>query len=403
MHDILRQIKLLRQALSSDRLPIGLFLGAGCPVSVRVEVEGGQHEPLAPAIAGLTDLVAKAIAEKGGEARNSYDSVIGHLKADGTGSPTIEHILGHVRSLVIAAGTDQARGLTSAQLKSLDQTICELIINHVSPSLPQDPTPYHHLASWISAIPRSHAVEVFTTNYDLLLEQALERHRVPYFDGFVGSHRAFFDPNSIELDELPPRWARLWKMHGSVNWRQSSVDDSVSRGEKFEESDERRLIHPSHLKYDQSRRMPYLAMIDRLRAFMRKTPAVLITCGYSFSDQHLNEVLMQGLQGNATAACFALLYGKLDPYPDALQLAAARPNLSLLGETEGVIGTRRGRWQLPAGKEARDLAQAATLEGDAEDGAPTNCKLTLPDFVRFGDFLIADIGGGTPVDVSNEG
>ncbi len=34
-------------------------------------------------------------------------------------------------------------------------------------------------------------IELFTTNYDLLLEEALEDEEIPYFDGFVGSKKSF--------------------------------------------------------------------------------------------------------------------------------------------------------------------------------------------------------------------
>ena len=41
------------------------------------------------------------------------------------------------------------------------------------------------------------AVAGLTTNYDLLFEQALERTRIPFFDGFSGASEAFFDPSSL--------------------------------------------------------------------------------------------------------------------------------------------------------------------------------------------------------------
>jgi hypothetical protein len=43
--------------------------------------------------------------------------------------------------------------------------------------------------------------------------------------------------------------------------------------------------------------MPYLAMLDRLRAFLKQPAGVLIIAGFSFGDDHLNEIIVQGLQG----------------------------------------------------------------------------------------------------------
>ena len=39
------------------------------------------------------------------------------------------------------------------------------------------PSPYTEFVTWISGTGREHPVEIFTTNYDLLFEQALERTR----------------------------------------------------------------------------------------------------------------------------------------------------------------------------------------------------------------------------------
>ena len=94
-------------------------------------------------------------------------------------------------------------------------------------------------------------VEFFTTNYDLLLEQALEDCRVAYFDGFTGVRRPFFDIRAMEEDRLPSRWARVWKLHGSLNWYHHP-NRGVLRGTQSE-NELQRVIHPSHLKYEESR------------------------------------------------------------------------------------------------------------------------------------------------------
>ena len=53
----------------------------------------------------------------------------------------------------------------------------------------------------------------------------------PHFDGFVGSREPFFDIASIEQDEIPRRWARLWKLHGSINW-QHRDDGAVAKAQQ---------------------------------------------------------------------------------------------------------------------------------------------------------------------------
>src|SRR5690606_25378948 len=119
------------------------------------------------------------------------------------------------------------------------------------------------LALWIKNASRAHAVEIFTLNYDLLVEQALERNGVPYFDGFFGVHEAFFDGFAIENEAnlLPTRWARLWKLHGSINWWAKESEGAIAVIRSETKRGYNSLIHPSHLKYDQARQMPYLAML----------------------------------------------------------------------------------------------------------------------------------------------
>jgi hypothetical protein len=272
----------------------------------------------------------------------------------------------------------------------LDAEICSNVNNIVRQSLNSIDTPYHKIAAWIGAIPRTYPVEIFTTNYDLLMEQALEENRISYFDGFSGSRLSFFDSYTVEDDELPPRWARLWKLHGSINWHADSKG-TVYRSMSAPKADESRVIHPSHLKYDESRKMPYLALIDRLKAFIKKPSSLLIICGYSFRDQHLNETIIQGLRGNPTAMCFALMYGELDGYTEAVALATKIPNVSLLAKSEAIIGTKRLRWT-QKNKESVCSDSVAITWVSISDEEVTKAQFKLGDFGRLGAFFEEIIG-----------
>jgi hypothetical protein len=372
-------------------MPIGLFLGAGCPLSIKIETNG-TSSPLIPGISGLTKQVCdKCKCDE--NYKKSFAILLSHFEKDGRQNPTIEDILSHLRALHQVAGSETVRGLTASELRTLDQMICNEISNLMTRTLPDYKTPYHKIASWIGAIPRGSAIQIFTTNYDLLMEQALEDSRVPFFDGFIGSFHTFFDSHAMEDDILPNRWVRLWKLHGSINWH---LDDrgNVSRGEiEIEDSLQRRLIHPSHLKYDESRMMPYLAMIDRLRAFFKQPSCILITNGYSFSDQHINQIMIEGLKGNPTASIFAMLYGNLNKYPQAIGLSLGRSNLSLLAQNEAIIGTRRALWMETKETEPNGLPYAVDWIMKSGVNDIKQAQLNLGDFANFGNFL-ADIVGG---------
>lgn len=390
--DPARQVSYLQQCLSSDKIPVGLFLGAGCPMAIRT---GDTNDsPLIPGIEGTTREVQDCLAEDE-DCRALFKIVEENLRTDGINDPTVEDMLSHIRSLRAVAGRDQVRGLCGEELDKLDETICNLIHGLADKELPNKETPYHRVAVWVNAIRREYPVEVFTTNYDLLMEQAFEDCSVPYFDGFAGARKPFFDLRAMEEDKLPSRWARLWKLHGSINWYQV-LRGGVFRGASKDEEGSRRVIHPSHLKYEESRRMPYLAMIDRLRAFLKQPTGALVLCGYSFRDEHLNEVIVQGLQWTQTAIAFALQFEIIDEYPQAVGLARERPNLSILARDGAVIGGQKLQWQ-QKDKEAVSAENDKWVMWTPIDAAVENgirmAQFRLGDFTVFGGFLRELIGG----------
>lgn len=359
-HSAERHLDYLQQCLRQDKAPIGFFLSAGCGVAVRV-----SGAPLIPDIAGMTELITSVLV------KSTHKERFAALLATFSGSDTnIEELLSRVRALAAVADAGPVHGLAADDLGKLDIAMSKTIADLVGVDLPDTETPHRSLAAWASSTVRAAPIELFTTNYDLLFEQALERVGVPYFDGFVGSNRPFFDGAALDRDELPTRWVRLWKLHGSVNWRRGA-DGGVYRT-FVSDAAAPALIHPSHLKYDESRKMPYLAIIDQLRGFLRKRRATIVLCGYSFGDEHLEDVLLQELEGNPTAAAFALMYGKLDDHHRAVALAERRPNLTVIAEDAAVIGTQRGNWSSDT------------------DGKPVTVE--IGDFCKLGD-LLAEMSG----------
>lgn len=398
LHCPYRQASLLQQALSPDKMRVAFFLGAGCPMAIRVPDKNGT-KPLIPDIDGLTQSIIAAFDGKKGDdekLKTPFATVIKRLRENDKPDPNVEEILSHIRTLQDVVGRGSIDGLSRKLLEGLDKEICRITTEVMSVDLPSDDTPYHHLAAWVSGVPRTHPIEIFTSNYDLLMEQALETQRVPYFDGFVGSHRTFFDLASMEQDVvparerdgLPTRWARLWKVHGSINWWRTE-SGNIERHTNLQDGAQQ-MIHPSHLKYDESRRMPYLAMLDRLRSFLFRGQAVLITCGYSFSDRHLNDVIIQGLTGNSTAICFGLLYGERAKYTAAVATARSRPNLSLLAVDGAVVNTVERDWH-SEDKTEHPLCGLAAQAGEMKhrtDIPPERSKFILGDFHAFGSFLM---------------
>ena len=329
----------LRQVLSQGRKRIGLLIGAGAPTAIRVDNQGqiaDNGAPLIPDVAGLTDAVLSALDD---EERGVVEILMKEIDAAGS-LVNIETILTQIRRLAQAIGASSVHGLNAQSYDDLARRICTEIGKNVRAALPSSPNPYTEVVSWISGTQRLHSVEIFTSNYDLLVEEAFERVRVPYFDGFSGSHRPFFDAASVSTDELPARWSRLWKLHGSLGW--AVFDGIVVRTGQRNATE---LIYPDHLKYDQVTRLPYSALFERLRQFLLTPDTLLLCTGFSFLDSHVCAVLDEALAANAHTAIYAFQFGVLDDEKAAAQIARARPNLSVYARDRAIVSGVEGQWR----------------------------------------------------------
>jgi hypothetical protein len=397
-HEIFRQVGYIQQTLSQDKKPIGVFIAAGCPLSVRVnerEVGGVKvTDPLIPDIAGLTALIAEQLTSADKANPSHYEILLSQMETDGILKPNIEIILSQIRALKQVAGKGTVKGFTEKDLTDLDGLICKTISEVVDKLLPDLETPYHGLAAWAKALDRDKPVHIFTTNYDLLTEQALEEEGCLYFDGFIGARKAFFDLGAVEDEKiLHPRWARLWKIHGSINWR---LDGNKNIIRTYEKDDKQSyLIYPSHLKYDQSRKMPYLAMLDRLKDFIMSPSSALFIVGYSFSDDHINDIILQSLRSNPTAIIYSFLFGELEQakYENAIRCAKSTNNLSLIAFDKAIIGRKIGKWTLKDHEKVNEIpSEIVTFTKKTIDvaGVATEIydyQLQLGDFKLFGNFL----------------
>src|SRR5690606_3828540 len=162
-------------------------------------------------------------------------------------------------------------------------------------------------ANRIGQAERKFPIEIFTTNYDFLFELGLEHKEIPYYDGFCGSLRAFFNPESVEDFRFLPKQTKLWKIHGSLGWHFDRDTEKILR---VSPDDDDILIYPSTLKYKDSKKQPYESLLDRLSNFLKRDDAILITCGYSWGDEHINSRIISALKTNTTSHVIGLIFDK---------------------------------------------------------------------------------------------
>ena len=358
--------------LTHSRKKIGILLGAGAPVSINVGTDG-TWKPLIPDIKGLTEIVKGSLL---GENIIAFNAI-----ATSLGDDNIELILSRIRSLAEVIGEAEVHGLNSKGYTELSKLICKKIKEVVNQSLPEGENPYSHLISWINGINRDYAVEIFTTNYDLLLEEAMEKARTPYFDGFSGSKSAFFDPSSISSNDMPTRWIRLWKLHGSINWSKNDKGEIV-RGDGLDEGN---MVYPSHIKYDQTQSAPFSSLFDRLKNFLLEPDSLLLTTGFSFADSHITAKLDECLSENKSSAIFAFQYKSLIEEGFAKKAALRRPNISVYCKDGAVINGVEAKWMVGA-EPSRNWSLIRQEYWE-------NNQFNLGDFLKFAKFL-ANSGGG---------
>lgn len=152
-------------------------------------------------------------------------------------------------------------------------------------------------------------VNLFTLNYDTLVEQAADAEGVVLLDGFVGTQRRIFRPECYEQDLYFPaettegrvhrfdRVVHLYKLHGSITWvaEEPSIENPYGVRADAGADGQGVLIYPTPAKYGETLGMPYAELIRRFAAAVVRPQSVLFTIGYGFGDDHVNAIIRQAL------------------------------------------------------------------------------------------------------------
>jgi hypothetical protein len=159
-------------------------------------------------------------------------------------------------------------------------------------------------------------INVFTTNNDLFNETALDSLNIHYINGFNGGLNRYFNPalfnytfskrmdTSIDKFEPVENMVHLYKIHGSINWIEDTKNANTffKIKEIFNPSKDKNnvLIYPTPTKQNKSLGSPYVEMFREFQRKLLEPLSVLFVVGYSFSDEHVNNVIYQALATNST-------------------------------------------------------------------------------------------------------
>ena len=276
----------------------------------------------------------------------------------------LEQALSRLRRIAaLLTGEETIDGLTAVQAANLDATICRSIVKALDVQ-GANLVPTCQFAAWIARTSYLQPLEVFTVNYDLLIETGLERLRVPYFDGFIGHLRARFQTELVEAilgtdrESVPAFFVRLWKLHGSVNWAWEQDQQIVRLGHAVTDGGAA-AIYPSDAKYEESRRVPFVVLQDRLRRALHQPETLMIVSGYSFGDAHLNELLFDAATRRERSEIIAFCYSDI---PEVLaKRATTTPNLQVVSGKEAILAGVRADWKV-SGEASTDIWDEAQFK-----------------------------------------
>lgn len=154
-------------------------------------------------------------------------------------------------------------------------------------------------------------VQLFTTNYDTLFEQAANEGGFVVIDGFSFTQPREFAGKWFDLDIVYREKTRLkqeesfiskvfhlYKLHGSLNWTKKEV---AGRQKIYQQEDKNNplIIYPASEKYESSYEQPYFEMMSRFQQALRKENTLLIVIGFGFQDKHIQNVIIEAVEQNS--------------------------------------------------------------------------------------------------------
>ncbi len=165
---------------------------------------------------------------------------------------------------------------------------------------------------------------IFTSNYDLAFEYAFDNLGIKYIDGFSGFHHRYFKPETFNYDIFYPgstttgkvqrieKVVRYFKLHGSISWisdnnrsanniygiEEMPIDLIKRKAADAEENDfgyGNLMIYPTAVKKSYTLDLPYSELFRHFAYCTSQPQSVLFTIGYSFCDEHFNDIIYQAL------------------------------------------------------------------------------------------------------------
>jgi len=172
-------------------------------------------------------------------------------------------------------------------------TLSKLIREYIREILSRAPATSGDYLSGLLDFEDEQPVDVFTLNYDRLVESMAAWHEIRFTSGFGEA----WDPSLFELNNWD---LRLYKLHGSVDWYRLTNRNVIYRGSPEHpafpgEAAQEVLLYPARGKAASAD--PFSTLMS---LFNRALAAAdfCIAIGYSFRDQHIRRAVLDSMLTN---------------------------------------------------------------------------------------------------------
>lgn len=246
---------------------------------------------------------------------------------EGAGCPNVEDYLSELVDIVAIADRRKLRSATNSStplggeqyLPDDLHTAAEEIKRAIADVINRNFDITHHL-KLVKALHRPYRpgrnsdaqrVDYLVLNYDTLIESSLALGNFPYADGLEGGTVGWWNPETFQRAGLS---ARVLKLHGSIDWSEfpdevfpRRVPTAVGGMDKNRQI----MIWPASTKYRETQRDPYSQLSNIAREVLRPlhdSQRVLVICGYSFSDSHINIEIESALRETAGRLTIVVFY-----------------------------------------------------------------------------------------------
>lgn len=133
-------------------------------------------------------------------------------------------------------------------------------------------------------------INIITTNYDRLAEYACDQRGIHHYTGFThGFFRQLAPPTEI----TSARRVNIWKVHGSLDWFQTPLEDTValSNIQGIPDNYQPQIVTPGTQKYQKTHLEPFRSIINNADIAINEAGSYLCI-GYGFNDEHIQPKLI---------------------------------------------------------------------------------------------------------------